>query len=189
MQQFGQLLPLFVLHVFVIIFKYEIFLQNQRHLPKLSELFRNRLSLINIGNNSAIFTDVCSMQSDKYLHMRAISPWVCTTRLSLSLLLAARLVSNMKVCIREQISRGAMLTSWVTQLPRSILPMGSTIINNLNILQQNIHSKHTHNFLILWIFPESQCVTLQHHPPPMPGSKTRHVVKHRQKTTICHLYK
>ena len=164
---------------------------NQKKSETSTKAFRNRvmLSLIKIWDNTAISPVVCSMQSDKCLHMREMLPWVCTTRLSLSLLLAARLVSNMKVCIREQISRGAMLTSWVTQLPRSILPMGSTIIVNWNILQQNIYSQHTHNFLILRIFPESQCVTLQHHPPPVPGSKARHVVKHCQKTTICHLYK
>lgn len=52
-------------------------------------------------------------------------PCVCTTRLSLSTLLAALLVSSMKVCILEQISRGAMLTSEVTQAPRSIRPIGS----------------------------------------------------------------
>ena len=66
-------------------------------------------------------------------------PCVCTTRLSLSALLAALLVSSMKVCILEQISRGAMLTSEVTQEPRSIRPIDSEnqIIKHLNLKKKN----------------------------------------------------
>ena len=62
-----------------------------------------------------------------------------------------------------------------------------TFIINTFLIQISIQL--THNLLILWIFPESESVPLQHHPPPVPGSKPGHVVKHCQETTICNLRK
>jgi len=52
-------------------------------------------------------------------------PCLMRTRDSLSSRRPGLRLSSRKVCIREQISLGAMLTVSVTQPPRSIVPMGS----------------------------------------------------------------
>ena len=115
-----------------------------------------------------------------------LSPFLWTTRLSLSSCLAVRLVSNMKVFMREQISLGAMVTLSVTQAPRSILPMGSKskLFDHVNITSNN---SLTLDFLILRVFPECESVALQHHPPSVPGPEAGHVVKHGEESFVGNL--